>query len=627
MLESLHQLSPGRAETTVRVVWNRSAAVRLLALLLLHAAVCWGQGLTGELTGVVSDPAGRPLSGAVATLENAQTGLLRTTLTINTGRFRFDQILPGTFHVSIAAVDFKKFERRNVDMSAGERLSLGAITLELGTVNEVITVETTAAPLQHESGARSGLVDFRQVQQLPLKGRDYIGMLKLVPGVFDVNSAVREAPGNSTLIGIYVNGNRQGSLNLTLDGVSTMDTGGGTGPYFQASIDAIAEVKVLLTNYQAEYGRSSGGAIHTITRGGGRDYHGGAYYFLRNEALNANDFFANRQGIARAPYRFHYPGYFAGGPLTRSRDRLFFFWSQEFLPRTVPSAVTFQTFPTAAERQGDFSSSLDQNGRPIAIRDPQTNAPFPANVVPRQRIDPGGQALLNLFPAPNAVDPARAYNYAFQSPIEQPRNDQILRVDWNVSSRTQFYARGIKDYQATRGGFGFILASASWPQLPIAYEIRSGGLAATLIHTFRAAAINEVTFGVNRGLQVVSPLSGEALARNQRSSLGGALPQFFPLANPLGVVPNATFGGVPTAPQLNIDNRFPYFGANNVWQYADNLSVSRGSQHFKLGVFVDQSRKNSQLGTSFNGVIAFDRDANNPLDTGYAFLNALLGSV
>ncbi|MBW8863116.1 MAG: carboxypeptidase regulatory-like domain-containing protein, partial [Acidobacteria bacterium] len=116
----------------MRVVWNRSAAVRLLALLLLHAAVCWGQGLTGELTGVVSDPAGRPLSGAVATLENAQTGLLRTTLTINTGRFRFDQILPGTFHVSIAAVDFKKFERRNVDMSAGERLSLGAITLELG---------------------------------------------------------------------------------------------------------------------------------------------------------------------------------------------------------------------------------------------------------------------------------------------------------------------------------------------------------------------------------------------------------------------------------------------------------------------------------------------------------------
>jgi hypothetical protein len=628
MLESLNQSYSGWRGIT------RVLAITTVVLLLVTGVHGWGQGLTGEIHGLVADSSGRPVSSAVATLENAQTGLRRTTLTGNSGEYRFDQVLPGSFHLGIAAPRFKKFEQRNVDMSAGERLTLAPITLEVGPLTEVITVETTAPSLQLDSAERSGLVDFRQIQALPLKGRDSIGMLKLLPGVYDANSAVREAPGNSTLIGIYINGNRQGSLNLTLDGISTMDTGGGTGPYFQASIDAIAEVKVLLTNYQAEYGRSAGGAIHTVTRGGSRDFHGGAYYYLRNEALNTNEFFANRQGIPRAPYRFNYPGYFVGGPVlapgtswNRSRNRLFFFWSQEFLPRTVPGAVTFQTFPTAGERQGNFSQSLDQNGKLIAVRDPLTGAPFPGNLVPSSRISPGGQALLNLFPLPNAVDPARSYNYAFQTALEQPRTDQILRVDWNVAPGTQFYARGIKDYQATRGGFGFILASPSWPQLPIAYDIRSGGIAATLIHSFSAAAVNEVTFGVNRGLQVVSALDGDALARNQRTSFAGGLPQFFPQSNPLHLVPNATFGGVPSAPQLNIDSRYPYFGANNVWQYADNLSLSRGAHHFKLGAFADLSRKNSQLGTAFNGTFAFDRDANNPLDTGYAFSNALLGTV
>jgi hypothetical protein len=129
-----------------------------------------------------------------------------------------------------------------------------------------------------------------------------------MPGVLDTNAATREAPGAATLQGIYINGNRQGSLNLTLDGVSTMVTGSGTGPYFEASVGAIAEVQVLLTNYQAEYGRSSGGTINTITKSGSRMFQGGAYYFFRNEDLNADEFFNNQQGSPRPQYRFNYPG-------------------------------------------------------------------------------------------------------------------------------------------------------------------------------------------------------------------------------------------------------------------------------------------------------------------------------
>jgi hypothetical protein len=583
---------------------------------------------------MVRDPGGRPVPEASTTLTNATTGQTRATLTNEAGDFAFTELLPGLFDLSVTHAGFKRFEQKGIVLSSSERRELSPIGLEVGAVTETVSVVASATALQVESSERSGLVDSHEMQELSLKGRDYLGMLKLLPGVFDANNATREAPGGSTLQGIYINGNRQGSLNLTLDGISTMDTGGGTGPYLQASIDAVAEVKVLLTNYQAEYGRSSGGTINTVTKSGTREFRGGAYYYFRNEDLNANDFFANRQGLPRSPYRFNYPGYFLGGPvlipgtgINRSRNKLFFFWSEEFLPRTSPTSVTFQTFPTALERKGDFSQSLDQNGKLIPVRDPLSNAPFPGNLVPANRISAAGQGLLSLFPLPNTVDPTHTYNYAFQTSLQQPRNDQILRTDWNIAPGTQFYARGVKDYQAIKGGFGFSLASPSWPQLPIQYQIHAEGILGTLIHTFTPASVNELTFGVNRGLQTVQPLTPELLAANARAPLGINLPQFFPQANPYGLVPNATFGGVSDAPQLNVDTRYPYFGANNVWQISDNYSLIKGQHNLKFGIYTDLSRKNFQLASTFNGLFAFDRDANNPLDSGYAFSNALIGSV
>jgi hypothetical protein len=182
----------------------------------------------------------------------------------------------------------------------------------------------------------------------------------------------------------------------------------------------------------------------------------------------------------------------------KNRNKLFFFWSEEFLVRTVPSSVSYQTFPTALERQGDFSQSLNQNGLLIAIHDPTSGAPFPGNVIPQSRISAQGQELLDLFPLPNAPNSAHTYSSVFQTPIQMPRNDQILRIDWKVTPDTHFYARGIKDNQAQQGGFGFVLASPSWPQLRVNYEIPCEGIVGTLIHTFSPSQVNEFTFGVNR---------------------------------------------------------------------------------------------------------------------------------
>jgi hypothetical protein len=606
--------------------------VCLSAMTMQQAAV--GQGLTGQISGTIRDPGGLFVSDADVSITSVSTGLNRRVKSNGSGQFLFLDVLPGSYDLQVSATGFKALEKTRLALSSGQLLVVNSITLQLGPVTETVLVAADAAPLETESSDRSGLIDRTQLQQLSLKGRDYLGLLKLLPGVLDTASATREAPGNRALIGLYINGNRQGTLNLNLDGISTLSLGGGTGPFLEASPEAVAETKVLLTNYQAEYGRSVGGTINTVTRTGTKDFHGGVYYYFRNEDMNANDFFANRLGLPRSNYRYNNPGYLLGGPVlipgtsfNQNRDKLFFFFSQDILIRTVPSTVSYQTFPTALERAGDFSQSYGQNGKLIVIRDPTTNMPFPGNKIPPSRMSAQGQGLLDLFPVPGPYDPTHSYNEVFQSSIDEPHSDTILRVDWKISSNTTAYVRGIKDTQATRGGFGFVLASPAWPQLPVDYEIPCQGIVGTLIHVFSANKVNAVTFGANRGAQKEAPLSNAGLASNLRSNLPAAIPQFYPASNPLGVVPNATFGGIPNAGGLYIDPRFPYFGRNNVYVYMDNYSWVHGQHNMKFGVYFEHSAVNEANGTSFNGTFAFDTDPHNPLDTGYAFANAVLGSV
>ncbi|MDZ7639304.1 MAG: TonB-dependent receptor [Bryobacterales bacterium] len=201
------------------------------------------------------------------------------------------QLLPGTYSLTVSSTGFRQYVQREISVSANERVTLPAIALAIGEITETVTVDAEAVRIQTQSAERSGLISNRQMQDLSLKGRDYLGLVKLLPGVID--TANREAPGWNNLGGITINGNRSGTINLTLDGISSLDTGSMGGPYLAPSLDAVAEVKVLLTNYQAEYGRSSGGTINTIIKSGTRDFTGGAYYFFRNEALNANEYFRN----------------------------------------------------------------------------------------------------------------------------------------------------------------------------------------------------------------------------------------------------------------------------------------------------------------------------------------------
>lgn len=612
----------------------------------IFSAPIAAQGLTGQISGTLTDANGSVVPNAKITVKNEETAQMREVTSDSDGNFVVPQLLPATYSLVVSAGGFKKFEQKGIQVTANERVALRKVTLEVGDVSQTVTVTAETALVKTESAERAGLIDEQQIQNIALKGRDYLGMVRLLPGVVD--TANREAPGWNNLGGITINGSRGGTLNLTLDGVSSLDTGSQGGPYLAPGLDAIGEVKVLLTNYQAEYGRSSGGTINVVIKNGTRDFHGGGFYFKRHEQFNANEYFNNARGIDKQRYRFNYWGGNIGGPViipgtsfNKDRNKLFFFWSQEFLPRKYPTRQGTLNYPTALERAGDFSQSfsgVNSAGVPnkFYIRDPlktgncnatDQTACFPGNIIPANRIDANGQKLLSLFPLPNFNNPTYAFNNVFQSTVDQPRREEILRMDWNISQKTTFYARGIHNNEQYKGDFNFVLASNVWPQFPIKYQIKSEGLVSTLIHTFDPTLTNEFTFGINRALQTVEPLNQAGVDKNDRTKVGLTLPQFFPGSNKLNLIPNATFGGVTNAPQFNIEQRFPFFGTNNIWNFSDNLSKIWGKHNLKTGFYVEYTTRNAARASAFNGTFSFNNNNNNPLNTGHPFSNALIGSV
>src|SRR6266404_6738839 len=296
-----------------------------IAIASLMTGSLIAQGLTGQISGSVNDSSGSAVVGAEVVVTNQGTGATRTISSDSSGNYLFAQLLAGNYTISVTAPGFKKHEEKDVVLSSSERAVVRPITLEIGAISESISVTAEGAKLQTQSAERAGTLSANMIVETPTKGRHFLGLLSLMPGVINNNNF--EGPTGGGIGSIRVNGSRAGSLTVTSDGVPNVDTGNQQGPTLLPALESIGEVKVLLTNFQAEYGRNYGGSITTVTKSGTREFHGGGYYFKRNEALNANDFFRNRDGLPRAYYRYDYPGYYIGGPVVipkirKSREKL-----------------------------------------------------------------------------------------------------------------------------------------------------------------------------------------------------------------------------------------------------------------------------------------------------------------
>jgi hypothetical protein len=587
-------------------------------------ALAFAQNVTGTITGSALDPSGEAVTLAVVDLTNEATGARLGLTTDSRGAFVFGGLLPGTYAVTVNQPGFKQLEHRGIVLTAGERRELGRLRLEIGEVKESVSVVAAAAAVQTASAERSGLITKTQITSLALIGRDYLDLLRTLPGVADFSS--HEAPAG-TNFNMAIQGNRPGTNLLTIDGVNNLNSGGSTGTWLSPSVDSIAEVKVLLNNYQAEYGRDSGASVNVITKSGGRDFHGAGYYFKRNEAFNANNFFFNQRGVARPLYRYDFGGLNLGGPayipgkLNRGREKLFFFVSQEFMPQSFPNAQNTLTVPTAAERLGNFS------GRNVVVKDPANgNAPFPGNAIPSNRINSDAQKLLGVFPLPNYNDATGASNYLANDIYHQPRYETLFRVDYHINGGNAIYVRGVADNQKQTAGYGVPAQGGAWSLIPSSYNNPNKGLLASWQQTVTPTLLHSFSFGVTRGHEQVSPASDAALAGVDRGKLGIGFSQFHPGINPLNLIPNASFGGVTNGAAIAFESRYPFFGMNNIWDLTDNWTKVKGTHIVKAGLFLERVQRAARRAASFNGTFDFGQDINNPGDTGWAYANALLGN-
>jgi len=626
-----------------------------------------GQSVTGQITGTVADSSGGAVVGATVRLTSDLSQQTRSFTTESNGTFTFTNLVPGNYSVHISMAGFKAYDEPAVNVSAQERVDLHEIRLQVGEVTSTVTVQAEAAHVATDSSDRAVAVNLQQIVDTPIRGRDFQAIIKDLPGVQDINNHDTRGWGANTPT---INGGAAGQTLMTLDGVASQDSGAPSmNAYLAPSVDSIAEVKLLTSNYTAEYGARNGGQVTVTTKNGTREFHGSAYYYWRHEELDANEWFNNRTGVARPRYRYQNPGVTIGGPLVvpgtrfnQSRTKLFFFFSYDYLRNIAAVGPNRYTMPTAGERTGDFSATVTSAGQPILIRDPLTGLScsstsaagcFPGNKVPASRFSSIGSAYLKFFPLPNTTDPTGQRQYNFQTVLSQqnPREDKILRIDYNLSSKTQMFVRLQNDYQ-NQSGYGAILGAAGdgWGQYPHSYHIPSAGAVATIIHTFRPNLVNEFSWGINRAHQGNSPVdppnglpaySSSLLPLKDANGNSLSLPHVFSGNNYLNLLPNINFGfptgfsaqsgglTVPNTPGFGFDSRWPFDGTDQVQNVTDTVTALKGSHTIKAGFYAEIMARNVNVYSQYNtaGTFYFGSDTGNGVDSGFAFSNLLLGSV
>ena len=592
------------------------------------------QTTSGNITGVVMDARGLPIRGAKVTLSSEISGATWEAATELSGSFVFSSIPPGVFTITVTASGFRTYQQTALTLSALETRSVGSIPLQVvSATSEVVTVTAVAAAVQTTSSERSGSLNGTQLEGLMARGRDYTHLLEVLPGV------TSNGPGNDVLgfaSSPAIQGIRAEYNTISYDGV-TSNTSAAAFTNVPLNIDAIEEVTVLLGNYQAEYGRNSGAVISAVTKSGTRQFHGTGYYYVRNEALNANNFFNNQQGVPRPEYRYNTAGYNLGGPIywpskfNSKINKLFFFVSQEFLPTTQPGGTRTYTVPTELERSGNFSQTFDLGGNLILVKDPTTGQPFPGDIVPPSRINLNMQKLLDIFPVPNFTNVAisqRNYNYLISDTTNIAERQEILRLDYNISDKWRAFFRGMNWYE-DYAGVNVPANENGWLNVPMHYKNVDPQLAGSVTFIGSSTLVNELTIGYSPYTESTFLSHSSDLSRLQKSSLGINLGQYYPSNNPLDLIPAVSFGGVPNAASIGFDPRTFLDDWGHGWTIADGLTKIWPNHAFKVGAYVETVftiQKHNTGGPPASGSFSFAKDVNNPLDANYAYANALLGN-
>jgi hypothetical protein len=578
-------------------------ATLLLLLVGLSAGVRAQVSTTGSITGTVHDPQGAAVPKAEVTITEEATGVSRTVTADDNGVYSVLGLTPGRYTVSTSPHGFKKTVNSGIDLHIGDKIVVD-LKVEVGAVNEVVTVTGEAAQVETRSSDVSSLVTSKQVTELPLNGRNYAQLVTLVPGISPAQgsgSFATNGTGLDSHVDMSVNGNQSNANLWTVDGVNNMDVGSNATLLVFPSIDSIQEFRVERNSFSAEYGQAQGAVINLITKGGSNEFHGTLFEFFRNDKLNANDIFLNRAGQPRPTQRYNNYGWNFSGPvwvptfgaggkkIWKGKNRAFFFWNEEWRKERRGLAVPLQFLvPTAQERVGDFSGALTG---PVPTN-PFTGQPFPNNKIPSNLLSPAALSYLKFFPLPNTAL-SNGINLVI-SPVEPVNTRQdTVRGDITLTSKMNLMVRYINETWIHQNAAGNFWGDTGFPTLSTDWDQPSNSFAVKLANTLSSTSVNEFQFS-RAGNDITATTNAAGTALN--AEIASKFPTVFPKPAGVGLPTDWGGGGYPAlwheAPWANHEDLF-------IWK--DDFSKVFGSHDAKFGGLVSHNIKREQA----NGANAF----------------------
>lgn len=642
------QNSPRMKEEGIRMgnkSWGSIFCALAIALCLSTFALAQDD-TSATIVGTVSDPAGAGIPNATVVVTSLRTNQTRQVQTNSDGNFTVYPLIPGEYTVAVEQSGFKKTVV-NVTLATRDRRPVDVV-LEVGVPTETVTV-TSEPPLIQDSPVGQTLVSGNQVTELPLNNRNFIRLLETVPGVSsDLDDESNF--GLTSRASVSINGQRRNSVNYIVDGVNNVDIGSNITLLSTPTVDSIQEFKVLSSNYTADVGRSGGGSVIITTKGGGNEFHGTVYEFVRNDYFNANTFFNNRLGrrsdgtpVAEVPrLRYNNFGGVISGPvlipnvgdggdrlLYDGRNRTFFFVSEEVRRITRATSSAGATVPSLAQRGGDFSANLgnlicqnasgglatstsstscttagttpidlvDTAGNSIQLRAGQVfrqtdNVPFAGNIIPSQFIDPRSVGLLAAYPLPNNG----INGFTTSQTNTNNTRQEVFRVDHNFNDNHKVFGRLTFDTSDTTE-FGGLFTGFALPDLAkTETKVPGKVLAVNYSAIFSPSLVNQFQFNYS-GNEIRSLLVG----RGRRSDYAGAdlIQEYFPENNEnvIPTISGAGFSNIGALQGFSIE--YASTGFSNV------LTWTKGSHTLKFGGEMTWEIKNENAGSNSQGTFGF----------------------
>jgi len=601
----------------------------LAAVLVALPSLLFAQTDTARLTGSITDPNGAVVSGASIAITNLGTQRSQTVQSDAEGNYVVNALPPGNYRVEVKQSGFKTVTQQ-ITLQTQQVATLN-VQLEIGQVTENVNVTSDVALVESASSNVSSVVIGRQITELPLNGRNFTQLATLVPGVTrGVQQGQATGAGNQAETFRYnntggaslsVNGLRPQNNNFILDGIDNNESLVNTIIFFPPA-EAIQEFRVDTSVAPAEFGRAGGGVVNTSYKSGTNDWHGGAFWFLRNDNLDAKPYFVPGP---KSEFKRHQFGATFGGPIIK--DKLFVFADYQGLRQYLPLAQDRATVPTDLMRQGNFSELLALS-TPIQIKDPNTGLPLAGNLIPPGEIIAPGQNYLKAYPEPNVTGSnplcgqvntngvCIKQNYVTQRTQIQNFDDFDVRVDWNVAAHDTLFGRYSygreKEDTSSRlpnlpAGFGSGLQS-NFP--------RSFALGET--HTLGTNLINEFRFGwIRTKFGYTPPFNNVPLSAN----LG------IPNANTISILGGgALIGGFND--QLEYTGDYgPYLVPEQTWQYSDSVTYVKGKHTLKFGATILRRQVNLFRPFAGKGYFFLFGNGQSPSPTGYEVADVLAGWV